>query len=405
MIKDYIKLAWENITHRKIRSWLTIIGIVIGIAAVVALISLGQGLQYTVDQQFQKIGVDKLLVQAKSVMYGPPGSLPTINKLTTKDRDVVKRSSGVMMVQERLMRQGRIEFNKKIKYTFIIAFPLDETKLILEESGQYDLAEGRLLKSGDKNKIVVGADFVKESYFGKEVRLNDKITINDEEFTVVGILKASGNPGTGTSIFMNIDTARELFDVPDEVSMLAVKIDFGENPDVVAATITKDLRRSRGVEENKEDFTVESPRKTFESFLVILNIVNVLLVGLASISILVGAVGIANTMYTSVLERTNEIGVMKAIGARNSDILQIFLIEAGMVGLVGGAIGLLVGMGIGKLAEFILLQILGSGIFVVVFPWYLIVGSLVFAVGIGMLSGIMPARQAASMTPVDALRQ
>jgi putative ABC transport system permease protein len=117
----------------------------------------------------------------------------------------------------------------------------------------------------------------------------------------------------------------------------------------------------------------------------------------------VGGVGIMNTMFTSVLQRTNEIGVMKAVGARNRDIALLFLIESGIVGLVGGAAGILAGMAFAKLVEFVAFQV-NVTYFTTHFPWYLIVGSLVFAFGVGVLSGILPAIQAARMKPVDALR-
>ena len=122
------------------------------------------------------------------------------------------------------------------------------------------------------------------------------------------------------------------------------------------------------------------------------------------ISLLVGGIGIMNTMYTAVLERTKEIGVMKAIGARNSDILLLFLIESGFLGLAGGIIGIGIGAGISKTVEFVGQQMLGSPLLRASFPSWLIIGALVFAVSIGMASGLLPARQASSLQPVDALR-
>ena len=150
---------------------------------------------------------------------------------------------------------------------------------------------------------------------------------------------------------------------------------------------------------------MQSTQSYVESFLTVFSVINVLLVGLASISLIVGAIGIANTMYTAVLERTREIGIMKSIGATNNHILKLFLIESALIGLVGGIIGIALGIGISKLAEVAIGGFLGPGFFQVYFPWYLIVGALVFAVAIGMASGIMPARQASKMNPVDALRE
>jgi len=403
MIKDYIKLAVENILHRKLRAWLTVLGIVVGIAAVVALISLGQGLQYTVNQEFSKIGADKITIQAKG-SQGAPGSSTGNTILTTKDYDVVKKSQGVEGVVQVLLRTGKVEFNKKVKYISVRGLPVDDTSKIYLETGVYDVGEGRFLKQGDKNKVVIGPDLAKSTTFGKPISINSKITINDKVFTVIGIFKTGGNPGTASAIVMTLDDTRSLFDTPDEVSTIMVKVKDAQQLDKTIENIKKDLRRSRNIKEGQEDFTVQSTKQYIDSFLVVFNVITVLLVGLASISLLVGAIGIANTMYTAVLERNREIGVMKAIGARNSQILTIFLIESSLIGLIGGIIGMLIGVGMAKIAEQVIGIFLGPGFFKVFLPWWLLVGAATFALIIGTLSGILPARQAANMHPVDALR-
>lgn len=403
MFKDFFKLAIENITHRKVRSWLTILGIVVGIAAVVALVSLGQGLQYTVDQQFVKIGADKISITAKgSVGFGGSSSS---NMLTEKDLDAVRRTDGVFMAADRIAKTARVQFNDKTQFQSIQGVALDETRLLLDESGLYDPEIGRTLRQGDKNKILIGPELAKDTTFGREIQVNDKLTINGEKFQVVGIIKTGGNPGISRGIFMPLDEARRLFNSPDEISMIMVKTDPGADIDAVIVNIEKELRRERGLKEGKEDFTVQSTKQFIESFLVIFNVVTVLLVGLASISLLVGAIGIANTMYTSVLERTREIGIMKSIGAKNSDILTIFLIEASLIGLIGGVVGVLIGAGIAKIAEILIAGFLGEGFFQIFLPWWLLAGAAAFAIVIGTLSGILPAKQASSINPVEALRQ
>jgi len=403
MINDYIKLAVENIAHKRVRSWLTVLGIFIGIAAVVALISLGQGLQYTVDQQFEKLGTDQVIVQAKGVI-GAPGSESGNTKLTQTDYDAIKRTQGVKGVMERLSRTAKIEFNKKTKFTTVHGLPLDETMDVIDSTGMLDVEYGRKLRSGDKNKIIIGPEIAKEETFGKSVEVNDKLSINGEDFTVVGIIKTGSNPGISNAIIMPLDDARILYDEPEEISIINVKVNDALKIDDTIDDIKRSLRRSRGVKEGKEDFTVQSTKKFVESFLVIFNVITTLLVGLASISLLVGAIGIANTMYTAVLERTREIGIMKSIGAKNSDILTIFLIESSLIGLIGGIIGVILGAGISKIAESLIGNFLGEGFFQVFLPWWLMAGAIVFAVIIGTLSGILPARQAAGMNPVDALR-
>jgi putative ABC transport system permease protein len=404
MIKDLTKLAVENMSHRQIRSWLTIIGIVIGIAAVVALVSLGQGLQYTVEQQFVKIGADKITVVAKSVMQGAPGSSDDIIMLTKEDLRVVQRTSGVQDAVGVVQKTAKVEFNKKIRFNFVRGVPVDSSRIVYEETGLYDVKSGRKLRPGDNKKILIGSEFSKETKFGKEIQLNDKLKLNGAEYTVVGIM-GSSNPGISQAIVTTVDDARELFDAPEEVSLIMAKIYDAKDLDQVVENVKKDLRRFRNVREGKEDFTAESTKKFVESFLQVFNVISVLLIGLASISILVGAIGIANTMYTAVLERTREIGIMKSIGARNNQIMMIFLIESGLIGFVGGAIGVALGWLMGRAAEAIIAGFLGPGFFIAFFPWYLTLGSLVFAVIIGMISGIMPAKQASSMNPVDALRK
>jgi putative ABC transport system permease protein len=402
MIKDYIKLAIENIAHRQLRAWLTVLGIVIGIAAVVALVSLGQGLQYTVNQQFSKLGTDKVTVQIKG-SAGVPGA-NTASMLTKDDLDIVKKSKGVSNAVGALIRYGTIKFNNKVKYALVRGLPVaeDERKL-WEDTGVYDVEYGRMIKTGDKNKVVIGPDFAKETNYGKPIGIGEKININDRTFTVIGIFK-KGSPAVATAVVMTLDDVREVYNAPDEVSAIMVQVDDVKTIDNTIENIKKDLRKHRNLKEGKEDFTVQSTKQLIESFLVVLNVVTVLLVGLASISLLVGAVGIANTMYTAVLERNREIGVMKAIGARNSQILTIFLIESSFIGLIGGIIGMLLGVGISLIAQQIIGGYLGEGFFHVFLPWWLLVGAAIFALIIGTLSGILPAKQAADMHPVDALR-
>ncbi|MGV8141789.1 MAG: ABC transporter permease [Candidatus Woesearchaeota archaeon] len=402
MINDYIKLAVENITHRQLRSWLTILGIVVGIAAVVALVSLGRGMQYTVDQQFSKIGADMVTVQAKT--SSTPGVGSGSNVLTQGDYDVVRRSDGVDDAVQLLMRVTKIEYNKKTKFSYVRGMPTDETSRIYKSVSMYDVENGRMIRNGDKNKIVIGPEFAKEENFGREIKIDDKVTINGREFVVIGIFKTGNNPGISQAVVMTLDDMRSLFDEPEEVSAMMVKVTDPKDMDSTIENIKKDLRRHRGVKEGREDFTVQSTKSFIESFLVVFNVITVLLVGLASISLLVGAIGIANTMYTAVLERTREIGVMKAIGARNSQILTLFLIESSIIGLIGGTIGMLIGVGISLVAQQLIGTFLGPGFFQVFLPWWLLTGAAGFALIIGMISGILPAKQAADMRPVEALR-
>ena len=186
--------------------------------------------------------------------------------------------------------------------------------------------------------------------------------------------------------------------------MLIAKVSAGVKPLAGAEKIEKALRKSRNVEEGQEDFSVQTTEELMETYNDILNIVNIVLIGIAAISLLVGGIGIMNTMYTAVIERTKEIGIMKAIGARNSSIMILFVIESGILGALGGAIGVAIGMAFSKLVEVIATAALQTALLQAYFPWYLIVGSLAFAFIVGTISGLLPARQAALLKPVDALR-
>jgi putative ABC transport system permease protein len=409
MFTDYFKLAWENISHRKIRSWLTIIGIIIGIMAVVALISLGQGVKKVITDEFTKIGTDKIFVfPAGGFSSGPPGSVTGINPMTEHDIEVIRRSKGVNQVSGLLLKPAKIIYDRNTYFSTVIGIPLDDSKKLLDEAWNFKYAKGRSLKSGDKYKIIVGYDVANDKIFGKNVNVGDKINIEGQDFEIVGEIASMGDPDIDSGILMPQDTATQLFGAMHPLGMeeseIIVRVNQGEDPAIVADNIKKDLRRSRNVKEGEEDFSVQTTGQLLASFGVILNALLAIVIGIAAISLFVGGVGIMNTMYTAVLQRTNEIGVMKAIGAKNSDILQIFMIESGMLGLIGGTIGLILGMGLSSLVALIGRMALKTTLLYAYFPWYLIVGSLLFAFVVGVLSGVLPAIHASKQNPVESLR-
>jgi len=258
------------------------------------------------------------------------------------------------------------------------------------------------LQAGDDTKIVVG-NYYSTDNFEKPIKINDRIELNDKQFRVIGIYESVGNKQDDLNLFITDDAYQEMYDPGEDVTQVIAKMAPGTNPDKVAERIAKSLRSSRDVEKGQEDFEISTAEDLLNSFGSILDIVQIFLVAIAAISLLVGAVGITNTMYTAVLERTKEIGVMKAIGARNNTIRLIFLIESGMLGIVGGAIGILIGAGISKL---VVIAIHASGFTVMKasFGWELILGALCFSWLVGTISGVTPAVQASNQKPVDALR-
>lgn len=182
------------------------------------------------------------------------------------------------------------------------------------------------------------------------------------------------------------------------------KAQEGQELSKVAENIAAEMRRDRNQDEGKEDFEIQTPQQLLQTFSTIISIVQAVVIGIAAISIIVGSIGIMNTMYTAVLERVREIGIMKATGARNSHILTLFLFESGIIGLAGGAIGAAIGIAIGKGVELVASHALGPNLLQAYFPWYLILGALSFSFLLGVISGALPALQASRLRPVDALR-
>ena len=398
-MKDYLFLAFNNLKRRKLRSWLTMIGIFIGIASVVALISLGQGLQASIEQQFAALGTDKITITPKGTFGGLPSSKP----LTEKDLKIVESVSGVDIATAYLLDSLDAEYKSQNKN--VIIYGIDPDKYPKLFSQTYTIEFGRDFKAGDKTRVVLGYNAANKD-FEKNISVGNKITILGETFEVIGILKKIGSPTDDSAIIMPIESLRDLTGEKDKVSGIFAKIKTGEDVNKVAADIEKELKKERGekLSEKPQTFDVQTSEQLLNTFGDILDVVQAVLVGIAAISLLVGGIGIMNTMYTAVIERTKEIGTMKAVGAKNSDILFIFLFESGLLGLVGGAIGIGIGIGLGKIAEYFAASALGTDLFHAVFPWYLIVGALAFSFFIGTISGVLPAMQAAKLKPADALR-
>ncbi|MGV8168867.1 MAG: ABC transporter permease [Candidatus Nanoarchaeia archaeon] len=403
MIKDYFKIALQGIRHRGLRTWLTLVGIFIGIAAVVAIVSVGQGLQGAIEAEFENLGTDKIMISPAGA-FGPMGS--SSNPLTTEDVDVAKKVNGVAEVGYEVYRITELNWGKDEQtFPYIGGIPIDSSYPMLEKTFQIKVVEGRTFRDGDVKKAIIGYDYMYSPDFEDKIRVGQKIEIRGEEFEVIGILEKIGTEQDDRQIIVPLDGFKEIYDVGDEISMMVVRVDDGVLASDVVAPLEKALRKHRNVEEGQEDFQVQTFEELIESFMTIFNIVQTVLIGIAVISLLVGGIGIMNTMYTSVLERTRDIGVMKAIGARNSDIMNMFMIESGLLGFVGGVVGVIIGLGVAQLAEVIGGAALGTDLLQAAMPAWLIIGALAFAFIIGVVAGTLPAKQASNMPPVDALRE
>lgn len=404
MIQDYFRLAYRSTEKRKLRSWLTMMGIFIGIAAVVALISLSQGLRNAIQEQFLGLGSDKLIVQAAGSGFGPPGTAVS-TPLKKGDEEVIEKVKGVDLAVGRLLRVAKLEYDDEIKFSYVVSMPEEQEKSrLVIEANNYKIESGRVLESSDKFKVMVGHDFAQD-FFEKELGLRKKMKLQGREFEVVGILKKSGNPQQDGTLVVPEEALREVLSIKEDYDFIPVRVQAGESLIAVSGEIKKELRSYRNVKEGKEDFTIQTPENLLATLDVILAIVQGVLVGIAAISLLVGGIGIMNTMYTAVLERTKEIGIMKATGARNGQILFLFLVESGILGLLGGMIGVILGLAASKMVEFVAFQIYETYLIKASYSPALILGALLFAFFVGTISGALPARQAAQLKPVDALRK
>jgi len=403
-MRDYFKFAISNLKNRKIRSWLTMIGIFIGIAAVVALIGLGEGLRETINSQFGFLGADILSVTATGG-FGPPGT-GVLDPLSDKELNEIRRVPGVEGVGGRILESGKIVFNRQVGFGFAASMPDGKDRNVMEHLMNLEAGKGRLLEDGDSGVVLLGSAFAeKDNGFGKSIGPGSKIEINDQEFKVIGILEKKGNFQIDGGVFLNEDDLRTLVDRPeDEYDIIAVQI--GENADIdkIQADIEKDLRKVRGVKEGEEDFSVETPASILESVNSVLLGIQIFVYIIAGISLLIGGIGIMNTMYTSVVERTKEIGIMKSIGAKNSTIFILFFIESGFLGTIGGIIGAILGASIGIGIAFVGQLVLGSDLISAQISPALIIGALLFSFILGSFFGTFPAIQASKLNPVDALR-
>lgn len=405
MIKDYFRFAFRTLTHRKLRSWLTMIGIFIGIASVVALIGLGEGLRVGINSQMGFLGTDKLTVMASGGMIGAPGS-GVVNPLTNKELNAIKSVKGIELTAGRVMESTKIIFNDKISFSYATSVPDGEGRELVESVISSEAQKGRLLRDGDSGVVVLGSNFIEEdNVFGKAILPGSKIQINDEEFKVIGILDKIGNFQVDGSVLLNEDDMRALFDIPkEEYDIIAAQFDQDVGLDKIKLDIEKRLRKIRDVKEGEEDFSVETPASIIESVNSVILGVQIFVYIIAGISLLVGGIGIMNTMYTAVAERTKQIGIMKAIGARNSTIFTLFFIESGFLGTVGGIIGIVIGYLLATGVAFIGSIALGSDLISAHFSAELIIGALLFSFILGSFFGTLPAIQASRLNPVDAMR-
>ncbi len=405
MIEDFFKLAVDGITHKGVRSYLTMIGIVIGIAAVVSLIALGQGMQNAINKQFEMLGTNMIMVMPGSSEDMGLSAMTSPAKMTKKDLEAARSVSGVDLATGFSFKYAQVNFKGEIKYTGVAGFPTDESQDLMFDGTGIRITEGqKRFRPGDRYKAAIGYLIGTGDFFKKKVEVGDKIEIDGKKFDVVAKVSQVGNPSDDSQIYIPAETADEIFDMKDEYMVLWMSVKDGYDIEKVAEKVKKEIREERGLDKGEEDFSVQTLDDLMESVGSIMDAVTWVLIGIAAISLVVGGVGIMNTMYTSVLERTKEIGVMKAIGAQNKDIMLLFTIESGLMGVVGGIVGCIIGVGLAMAVQWGSEIALKSKLIEVYITPELIIGALTFSFVVGFLSGILPAKQASELNTVDALR-
>ncbi|MBS3086382.1 ABC transporter permease [Candidatus Pacearchaeota archaeon] len=385
-------MAIGNIRHRKLRTWLTVIGIIIGVAAIISLVTVSRSLESTLESQFEQFGANRIIISSKG--FQGPGT--SSEGLTTQDLKTIEQISGFKYIVPGLFISTEVRHKDEVGFTLINGVPAENFEEFFLDSGA-ELQEGRFIRNGDRFEAVVGSKVI-ESMFDNPLKLGSKIEIEGKEFKIIGVLKEIGNSQDDNQINIPLDTAREIFNKPNDVDAIIAQVKSPDDIPLLQEKIERELERKRG----DTNFQVVTATQILEQIGEILGIIQFVLVGIAAISLIVGGIGIMNSMYTSALERTKEIGIMKAIGAKNSDIFEIFLIESGLIGLVGGLFGTILGSVIAlTIGEFsknagFLLNI-KIEILVLVF-------GLAFAFVIGIFSGILPAVQAAKLKPVESYK-
>jgi len=412
-----LELAWNLIAHSKLRSWLTIIGIVIGIAAVVSIISVSQGAQQALTSRFGQLGADIITIspgysRAGGFMgpEGEGGNGGSVNQknLTNKDILALKSVPNVKFVMGTVSARGAVKYLDKSGNANVLGVDTSVWKDIVTTQ----LDSGRYLTKSDLYSTVLGYGRA-NTYFGKPVQLNRQITIEGKLFKVVGIFAESGG-GTDNSVIIPIEAARDvLSDVGSkEFDSITVKVDDINQINQTITDIVNKLMMSRGIlKATDRDFSVSSVLEMQQTIASTLNTMAIFLGAIAAISLIVGGIGISNTMFTSVLEKTKEIGVMKAIGAKNRDILMIFLFSSGMIGFIGGLGGVILGSVASGYISLLASggTAAGPGGFGRIFSSaalspQLLIFAFSFSIIIGIIAGAIPAYRASRLKPVDALR-
>ena len=401
MKQELFFYAFRNILLRKMRSFLSAISILIGIMAIFTLVSFGQGVQDFLGDTAKKMGTDKLVIQPKG--FGPPGTSTVA--FSDEEISLLRKIGGVDEAAGLLLVQGEVkkEENTKPIFPFVSGIPMGPERRIVEEVYTLDIDKGRSLAKGDRLKAVLGYNYLVENkVFPRPVALGDKILVNGVRVDVVGFYNSLGNPEDDRNVYVTDDGFHAIFGERD-YSFVMLRVEEGVSLEQLSERAAEQLRRHRNQKEGQEDFFVQTFEEILQTFSAVIGVLNGILVIIAFISLLIAAINIMNTMYTAVLERTKEIGILKSIGSPNRALVWMFVMESGMLGAAGGLLGIIAGFIISSLGGY-LARHYGLGFLQPVFPLWLLVFCMAFSIGLGCIAGLLPAYQASKQVPVEALR-
>lgn len=395
-LRDLVRLSVSAILAHRLRSGLTMLGILIGIASVILLTSIGEGTRTYILAEFNQFGSRILGVhpgKSTATALGPVRT--TIRKLTLDDARALERLIGVDKVAPLTAGVARVEAGSRGRSVFVVG-----VTAAVPDVFKLEVRQGRFVPEGDPRlgaPLAVLGPTLKRELFGDANAIGERVRIGGERFLVIGVMAPKGNIlglDLDDRVYVPIASAQRLFN-KDE--LVEIDLIFSEHVPVetVREAVTKAMRARH---DGEEDFTIITQKEMLGVLERVLAVVSAAVGAIGGISLVVGAVGVLTIMWIAVNERTAEIGLAKAVGATSQQILLLFLFEAALLSLAGGALGVATGMGIAWLLPAALpgLPVHTRASFV----FAALLGSL----GVGLASGVLPARRAAALDPVEALR-
>jgi len=405
-----IKISYKNLMAAKFRSFLTVLGIIIGVASVIIVMAIGAGAQALILEQIQGIGSNLIgVLPGASDEKGPPASVLGIVTTTLKYDDLlaILKKNNVSNAIDAVGYVTGIATVKSDTDSFSASF--QGVNASLWDVEQLMLASGRFfIKEEDTNLsrvAVLGSNRAKD-LFPNVDPIGQIITIKDLNFTVIGVLKERGSVAFSNPddlVYVPLFTGQKLLLGINYLNFMRIKADSMENVDRVTADIKTTLRETHKIKSNQEDdFSVRSTQQAISIITSITDVLKYFLISIAAISLLVGGVGVMNIMLVLVNQRIREIGLRKAVGARNANIISQFLIESVFISLTGGILGIIFGILISYLASVIITTLGYNWQFVVTIQSIVIATTVTIAIGI--IFGMYPAKRAARVSPMEALR-